>query len=160
MVTRTVGYKYSLTITDIDESKNIDKDVLVEGIFKEEYIPSVNSMYILDGGRKILDPVLRVQRRKIWQQLEIMGYKKDTIPQDCKLTIEVGFYLKSSINKRDLDNMLKYTIDSIAEYFNFNDNRIYKLACYKRLVLDANEEITHFRIRRLEENKNNYTDNL
>ena len=152
MLIQKCGIKYIIKITDIDSpNKEIKNDlVLVKGLFKVNNLASVNTMYLINDSRKSLNPELKEQRRKILYQLECMGLDRNCIPEDCKLTLEMGIYMNHGINLRDTDNTIKFYQDTIALYFNFNDSRIYNLAVYKRLVLNSDKEFIHFRIKKLD----------
>ena len=150
MIIKDVG-KYILQITDIEQpTTKKDNSILVQGCYKMKHIPSVNTQYLIHDNRKILDPAVKEERRQICSHLWCSGYKRDCIPLDCKLTIELGFYLNHSLNQRDTDNMLKFSIDTLAEYFKFNDNIVYNIACYKRQLLNADKELVHFKIKKYE----------
>ena len=126
-----------------------NSNILTQGVYKINHIASVNSMYINIGtGKKCLDPALVDDRYKIWNQLEIAGHSPNEIPEDCKLTLEFGFYLTNSITKRDIDNMFKFNLDTLAEYYHFNDNRVFQIGGYKRLVKNYTSEMVYYRIRK------------
>ena len=144
---------YIIQITDIENKKKKDDNVLIEGKFSLNYIPSVNTMYgISDHGKYMLDEYVQ-QRKQVLYHLQCSGYDRNCIPENCKITLEMGYYLKIAINSRDLDNLQKWTQDTIAEYFKFNDNRIYNMATYKRLIVNSEKELVHFRIKRFNYNE-------
>lgn len=137
----------------IDSEKQIPiqkskSDIFSQGIFHVPYIPSVNSLYMFSEGRKIMDPEMVKQRYNVFNQLGTAGHSPTEIPQDCKLTLELGIYFASSINKRDVDNTNKWVIDTIADFYKFNDSRIYNLSIYKRLLVNSDKELVYYRIRK------------
>lgn len=152
MLIQKCGIKYIIKITDIDSpNKEIKNDlVLVKGLFKVNNLASVNTMYLINDSRKSLNPELKEQRRKILYQLECMGLDRNCIPEDCKLTLEMGYYVTNSINLKDLDNFQKFYQDTLAKYFNFNDSRIYNLAIYKRTIKNSDKCVVHFRIKKFD----------
>lgn len=153
MIINRIG-NYIIQITDIENKKEKDELTLVEGKFKVNYIPSVNTLYgISDHGKYMLQEYLD-ERRKVWYHLQMSGFDRNCIPKESKITLEMGYYLKNAINSRDLDNLQKWTQDTIAEYFKFNDNRIYNLATYKRLIVNSDKELVHFRIKRFDYDEN------
>ena len=149
MLVDKIGDKYIVQITDVSlDKQKTDASVIVQGLFKVDYLASVNTMYIINDSRKILDPNLKEQRRKIWYQFDCMGYDRNCIPEDCKLTFEMMVYMNHYINGRDTDNTIKFLQDTIAEYFNFNDARIYNLSVAKRPIINSDKELVHFRIKK------------
>jgi len=149
-----INNKYIIMMTDDSESNNDirvpNSDILTQGVYRIKHIASVNSMYIDIGtGKKCLDPSLVDDRYKIWNQLEIAGHNPNEIPNDdSKLTLEFGFYLTNNINKRDIDNMFKFNLDTLAEFYHFNDNRVFQIGGYKKLVEKYKEEMVYYRIRK------------
>lgn len=138
-----------------EEVKSVKVDdslILASGVFSLNYIPSVNSLYMFSDGCKIMDPEMKKQRYDVFNQLARAGHTKNAIPANCKLTLEIGYYLVSEINKRDLDNFSKWTIDTIAEFFCFNDSRVYNFSCYKRLLVNSEKELIYFRIKQIKFN--------
>jgi len=145
-----VGSSYLLKLlptnkNDTQTKINRKKNELASGVFKIKYFPSVNSMYILAHRRKILSPDAVEMRNEAFNQLSLC-HSRDVVPDDCLLSLELGYYLTSSPNRRDLDNMLKFIIDTLGEYFQFNDNRVFDLHTYKRIITDSEDELLFFRI--------------
>lgn len=143
LVNKTEGSNNSATI-------NKPKDVLAQGVFKVDYIPSVNTLYMYSEGRKVMDPQAKLERFNIWNQLQRSGHSPSEIPDNVLLNLEIGYYVKQSINKRDLDNFSKHIIDSIATFYKFNDSRVYNLSCYKRLITNSNTELVYYRIKKID----------
>lgn len=117
----------------------------IQGAIKIDYFPSVNSMYIHKHKRLILAPEWVQVRNYAFSQLSIHS-PSQLIPKKGKLGIELGFFLSHSINRRDLDNCLKFTIDTLAEYYHFNDNRITTIITFKRELIGIQKEILYYKI--------------
>ena len=106
---------------------------------------SVNSMYF--GGLKfqrtrVLTPEARNLRSKIIYDTkqQILG---DVFDRGDKLRVEIYFFdnwhnLDGGIKRRDIDNRLKFLIDSVFLGYEIDDSQIFELVAYKRQV--ANDE--------------------
>lgn len=102
-------------------------------------------MYILAHRRKCMAPECVAIRDHAFSQMSTV-YTGQEVPTDAKIAIELGFYLSHSINRRDLDNCLKFTIDTLSKFYNFNDNRVFSIITYKRLLTDAKNELLYYKI--------------
>lgn len=93
--------------------------------------PSVNSMYIRNahGGVRKSPKVEDFER-------ECMAYiprQRNPIDEPCELTLEFTFKKPSDLKKRDLDNLLKVTIDMLSNFlFVTNDNLIHRIVATKK----------------------------
>jgi Holliday junction resolvase RusA-like endonuclease len=82
---------------------------------------SVNQAY---RGRRFATPELKAFK-------ETLGY---LLPRSLRTPIgnmEISFIFGVSSKASDLDNLLKATIDTIAERYMFNDKKIYKITAEK-----------------------------
>ena len=116
-----------------------------KGVFKIKYFPSVNSMYIYSHRQKCLDPECTEMRSYAFSQLAKTSFTY-SVPEKVPLSLELGFFLTHSLGKRDLDNLLKFTIDTLSKYYQFNDNRVYSIKTYKRLLEGSSEEVLYYKI--------------
>ncbi len=151
-----VGDGYTVIKSDAGQFK--DSQVYAAGSFPVKYFPSVNTMYLLptaktvksaNTGRKVLDPKHKATRSSVLAILSNTS-SPTAVPQDddIYLTIELGYYLASHFKTRDLDNMLKFIIDTLSEFYNFNDKRVIEIKAYKRPVTNTTKEILFYRISR------------
>ena len=56
--------------------------------------------------------------------------------------MEISFIFRVSSKSSDLDNLLKATIDTIAEFYVFNDKKIYRIIAEKKDVKKGEEYIS------------------
>lgn len=117
--------------------------VYTHGIVPLKYIPSVNSMYTIDH-HLTEDSILL--RKEILSNISIGPNKDDIIEDRVPLQVTLGYYVAGNVGKRDVDNMNKHIIDSLAAYYKFNDNRIYDLYSYKREVKGAPSCFVYYKI--------------
>jgi Holliday junction resolvase RusA-like endonuclease len=92
---------------------------------------SVNKSY---RGRRFATPELKAFK-------ETLGY---LLPKQLKTPIgkmEIRFIFGVSSKSSDLDNLLKATIDTIADFYMFNDKKIYKINAEKKDVPRGKEYI-------------------
>lgn len=121
--------------------------IYAKGVIRVPYFPSVNSMYILARNRKILSPEAHEIRNDAWNQLAKLPLQ--TIPDDgTRLRIELGFFIQNSINQKDTDNCIKFIQDTLAEYYEFNDNRVFHISAYKKQLIDSDSDLLYFKILR------------
>lgn len=118
----------------------------VQGIFKVKYFPSVNSMYLLAHRRKVMNPEC-VEIRNFAMSQMAKTYAGAKVPDKVKLSIELGFYLHTSLGRKDLDNCLKFIIDTLSQFYGFNDNRVYSIKTYKRALVGSTEDLLFYRIK-------------
>jgi len=118
----------------------------VQGVFKVKYFPSVNSMYILAHRRKCMNPECVAIREHAFSQMSKVDVGA-TVPDKVKLSLELGFYLHTSLGRKDLDNCLKFIIDTLSQYYGFNDNRVYSIKTYKRALVGSEEDLLFYRIK-------------
>ena len=91
------------------------------------YIPSVNNMYTIRRGRLVLTDQACAYKNQLISQLstldDYIDYEKDYpwIYDDIWLDIEIHFILKQSLVKRDVDNLLKLTIDAFKVWSRIDD---------------------------------------
>ena len=102
-------------------------------------------MYLISHRKKVLDPECQEIRSMAFSQLA-RTYFDQSIPDKVPLALELGFFMTHSVGKRDLDNMLKFTIDTLADFYKFNDSRIYSIKTYKRLLEGSKEEVLYYKI--------------
>lgn len=91
---------------------------------------SVNQAY---RGRRFATPELKAYKTAVAYSLP-----KKKIPEG-KLRIDYEFGFSSS--RSDLDNAVKICQDSIAEFYGFNDNRIYEIRAVKKITKKGKEYV-------------------
>jgi crossover junction endodeoxyribonuclease RusA len=95
--------------------------------------PGVNHLYAVVRGRKILSAEGRIYKARV-KQILTNGFTHEFLPPKTNLCFAAIFYIpKSSLYRRDLDGILKATIDSIFGGFkelggDVNDNRITEIS--------------------------------
>lgn len=92
-----------------------------------------------------MDPECQEMRSMAFSQLAITSFDR-SVPEKVPLVLELGFFLTHSVGKRDLDNMLKFTIDTLADFYQFNDSRVYSIKTYKRLLEGSRDEVLYYKI--------------
>jgi Holliday junction resolvase RusA-like endonuclease len=80
-----------------------------------------------------------------FSQLAITSFDQ-SVPEKVPLASDLGFFLTHSVGRRDLDNMLKFTIDTLADFYRFNDSRVYSIKTYKRLLEGSKDEVLYYKI--------------
>jgi Holliday junction resolvase RusA-like endonuclease len=80
-----------------------------------------------------------------FSQLAITSFDQ-SVPEKVPLALDLGFFLTHSVGRRDLDNMLKFTIDTLADFYRFNDSRVYSIKTYKRLLEGSKDEVLYYKI--------------
>ena len=100
---------------------------------KVRKLESLNNMYLTgSSGRKVwtyLNPVIQSLKDEIKKQLNLQSIKDHFSNVDIEkdgMALDIQFVLKNNIWRRDVDNMLKYTIDSFAEASGLDDRRMIK----------------------------------
>lgn len=136
-------------VEELKAAKKSDSNCYASGAFRVKYFPSVNSMYLMSRYKrgKVLDP--DCVNIRIHAHNQMAGFSsRDSVPDDgSRIGIELYLYMNHSINRRDLDNCFKFLIDTLAEYYKFNDNRIYMIQASKYNLLDSpDEELLFYRI--------------
>jgi Holliday junction resolvase RusA-like endonuclease len=102
--------------------------------------PATNNLYFIRRGRKVLSDAGREYKAAVARILN-SGFTHEFIPPKTNLCFAATFYIpKSVFYRRDLDNCLKCTIDSIFQGFkamggDVNDNRITEIHTVKKLAL-------------------------
>ena len=92
---------------------------------------SVNKCYI---GRRFKTPEYKQYEKDVLIQLKPMN-----IPDgNLEIHIQAGFSNKGA----DLDNIAKVFIDILQTKYGFNDNRLYSINLYKRIVPKGSEYIS------------------
>lgn len=83
----------------------------------------------------------RTDKYKNWALFLKSKLKKEDINFNGKIsiTLEFGFSSKGS----DLDNPVKPFLDILSQKFGFNDNQIYQLLLYKKIVKKGDEFIRY-----------------
>jgi len=92
-------------------------------------------------GRRFATDELEAYKQEIW-----LLAPKLLVPEGCRLEVEYEFGV--SQKNIDLDNQIKIFQDSLAEAYEFNDNRIYKIVARKVDVPKGKEYIA-FNIKKL-----------
>lgn len=96
---------------------------------------SVNRRLAKGGKRgKHLSPPVQREIAQLTKSLEDRGIQRNSVDPNKFYTISLIFYLKGSIFRRDLDNMVKIVIDAITPYLGFNDNKIISYRLAKRQI--------------------------
>jgi Holliday junction resolvase RusA-like endonuclease len=101
--------------------------------------PATNNLYFIRRGRKVLTDTGREYKAAVARILS-SGFTHEFIPPKTNLCFAAVFYIpKSVFYRRDLDNCLKCTIDSIFQGFkamggDVNDNRITEISVKKKLA--------------------------
>lgn len=103
--------------------------------------PSVNSLYGIQGGRKIRI-FLKSEARQFKEKAKLFMPKKE-IKENVKLGLEFlirgNWYFKNgAFKKLDLQNLEKILIDAIAEKYGFDDCRVWWKSA-KKEQLDGSE---------------------
>lgn len=133
--------------------------MILECILKTPHLESVNAMY---------EPIIRYRKIKgtnisyknfcgmrlatnaallknaIADQLKLKNVKVDINEinsSEYPLTLTVSFVLNRNILKRDLDNMLKLTIDGLFHYLGVNDSRIFEIHARKVISEEVDEYV-------------------
>jgi Holliday junction resolvase RusA-like endonuclease len=123
-------------------------EVLVKGVVPLSFIPSVNAMYERSSSGVKLTSEYSALREEVLHNLNFSSPDSNHSLTSDPLQVTLGYYCTSGIGKRDLDNMNKHFIDSLAIYFGFNDNQIYDLYCYKREIRYAPSCFVYYKIER------------
>jgi Holliday junction resolvase RusA-like endonuclease len=101
--------------------------------------PSINNLYATIRGRRVLSEEGESYKNRVAWILR-RGFTHELIPPKTNLHFAATFYIPQSIfYKRDLDNCLKCTIDSIFQFFkemgsSVNDNRITEINVCKKVA--------------------------
>jgi Holliday junction resolvase RusA-like endonuclease len=93
--------------------------------------PSVNAMYhrTQHGG------VMKSPKVEEFEKVAMMyvPQRRDPITDPCKLTLVFTFERPANLKRRDVDNMLKVTIDLLSSFrFVEDDNLIYEITATKK----------------------------
>lgn len=105
-----------------------------EIVMKVDKFPSVNNLYETNRyGARFMRPEVSHMKWMIKEQIIKSDPKKycDWISPDIPYKVTYNFILKSSLWKRDTDNMIKVMQDGIFESLNVNDARIVEIHGYK-----------------------------
>ena len=101
--------------------------------------PSINEQYYTDsqGNRRLAASALRYkeQVRKVLLDLERRGILQAAFRkrmETCYLALYIECYFETPL-KRDLDNILKITQDTLCKSLGANDNRIVDIHLSKRI---------------------------
>lgn len=96
-------------------------------LFKCRNIPSINKTYLRANNKVIKLKEVREFQKNL-KEFIFYSYRKPILTN--YLQIELKFYVKN-IN-RDLDNMIKSTLDSLQGLIFKNDSQVYKLVAEKQ----------------------------
>lgn len=119
-----------------------------------DFTVSTNARLVYNGGQARLTGEARKEKRDIYKYLS--ENVKSTALKDLKgkfLNVTLFYFLKQSFGARDVDNLLKTSIDGIFKYFGLNDNTIVNLVVSKRKVNDSEKEYIYFKISDMPESK-------
>ncbi len=112
---------------------------------------SVNMQYYHIKNGKFLTQKARVLRAKIMN--DVKQFKND-LPEDT--TLHVGIWIEENwlckngeIRKADLDNRLKFLIDSVFRGLEMDDKYVFEI--YAKKVQSEDKESTHIRIKARED---------
>jgi len=118
--------------------------ILIECELKVTKIPSVNQMYLTrrNGGR-YLNPLVGEYIEEVQSQLpdKLEGIEKDLE----YFKFKVIFKFRRNFWGRDIDNMLKATIDAIFKYYDLNDAWIKHIVVEKE-ELEGDDELVNFKL--------------
>lgn len=110
-------------------------------------IVSVNKQYELKRGKQgkiygfYLNPEVAAMMNYIQKSLKDQGYKPSDISNEWgAFQVEFAVLMKENYFKRDLDNTLKHSLDSIFRYFGRNDVMIIDIHAHKYLNPNADFE--------------------
>lgn len=92
---------------------------------------SVNKAYT---GRKRRSIWLKTYTREVMSELP-----EGSVPRNINLQLDITFGVSNRSN--DADNLLKPLIDCLQEKYDFNDNQIFHIRVWKKLVKKGNEYI-------------------
>lgn len=112
-----------------------------EIVITVDKIPSVNNYKeckCVKGGRIIgyyITPVVKKFKKMVKEQLQ--NYSIDEIPNK----LQIVFFLKQNISRRDVSNLVKALEDSVAESFKVDDSKWVILEIMKIKSPDKNEYI-------------------
>lgn len=99
------------------------------------YLPvkplSVNKAYT---GRKRRSVWLKAYSREVLSELP-----EGSVPRNVNLQLDITFGVSNRSN--DADNLLKPLIDCLQEKYDFNDNQIFHIRVWKKLVKKGNEYV-------------------
>ena len=93
--------------------------------------PSLNHTYVRNINRTFKSKEVKEYQQTLADVVKysMLSKKFTMIPKTTFITLELSFYVKNI--HRDLDNMLKSTIDSLQGILFENDKQIIKLVAYK-----------------------------
>ena len=100
--------------------------------------PSLNQIYHPTVGKD--------GKLKIYKSEEAKRFKKDAsffLPKHLvkgKVAVYIRFFIAEKPEKKDLDNLLKLTLDAIEGRLIENDNQVWELTCHKYEVEEKKEE--------------------
>lgn len=102
--------------------------------------PSVNSLYGIQGGKKVR-VFLKSEARQFKERAKLFMPKK-AIKENTKLGLEMAmggnwYFKNGSFKKLDLQNLEKILIDSIAEKYEFDDCRVWWKSTEKKTFDDG-----------------------
>lgn len=104
--------------------------------------PSVNHLYFVWQGRKILTKEARILDKKI---AEIVNPFRDFYLENTQLKVRIiilekWFNLDGTIKKKDLDDRAKFILDSVFRGLNIDDKNVFELEM-KKEHSDTLEEV-------------------
>jgi Holliday junction resolvase RusA-like endonuclease len=104
--------------------------------FKDQKIPSVNSIYLnRRGGGKYLSPEATSFRSMMVNQLNRIFNQHPEKLIELKniplFDLHIEYVMKQSVGRRDLDNLHKLTQDSLFQFLGINDARVVSLKLEK-----------------------------
>ncbi|TLD85802.1 RusA family crossover junction endodeoxyribonuclease [Helicobacter sp. MIT 05-5294] len=112
------------------------KELIIE--FETQSIPSVNSTYV-----RTLDRVVKTKETEYYQRalgfIALSAVAKQKISfMSGKIQVSIDFFV-NNVN-RDLDNMIKSTLDGLQGIAFKNDSQIFKIVCLKNKSKAKNTE--------------------
>lgn len=111
--------------------------------------PSVNSLYGIQGGKKVR-VFLKSEARQFKERAKLFMPKKE-IRENVKLALELSirgnwYFKNGSFKKLDLQNLEKILIDSIAEKYGFDDCRVWWKSAEKEQFDDSGVRVVLYEI--------------
>ena len=102
-------------------------------------IPTVNKMYFVNTkGKKQLSSSALNYKYFLREQINWLNQQNNVEKTKEDILLYLEFFLpKDSLIERDLDNMLKATIDSFKDTFIYDDDQIREIVCFKSLLKDT-----------------------
>ena len=86
------------------------------------------------NGRIPLTHAAGKEMGQLYDSLVASGLEQGCMKGGKYYTISLVFYLKESVGRRDLDNLIKTVFDVITPYFGFDDRNIISYKAAKRLI--------------------------